>query len=93
MKRSDYGTAKVVAYITGESLPIYILSDEDVKYWKDLKGDYNDYIAIAFENKIYFRRLYWRINRGYGFKFLNRFIYLDECWKMVAYITNGVIHE
>lgn len=93
MKRTNYGTVKVTAYVTGECTPIYILSDDAVKYWKDLKNDYNEYIAIAFENKIYFRKLYWRSNRGFGFKFLNRFIYLDECWYMNTTITNGVVNE
>ena len=93
MKRNNYGEAKIVGYVIGEYTPIYILSDDSAKYWKDLKGDYNKYIALAFESKIYFRRLYWRSKRGFGFKFLNRFIYLDECWQMNAIITNGVINE
>lgn len=93
MKRNNYGEAKIVAYVTGEYKPIYVLSDDSVKYWKDLKGDFNDYIALAFESKIYFRRLYWRSKRGFGFKFLNRFIYLDECFIMSASIVNGVVNE
>lgn len=93
MKRNNYGEAKIVAYITGEYTPIYVLSDDIVKYWKDLKNDYNEYIALAFESKIYIRRLYWRPKRGFGFKFLNRFIYLDECIRMSASITNGVVNE
>lgn len=93
MKRTNYGTVKVVAYVTGEYLPLYILSDEVVKYWKDLKGDDNEYVALAFENKIYFRKLYWRPKRGFGFKFFNRFNYLEDCWRFDATITNGVINE
>lgn len=93
MKRNNYGKRKIVAYITGEYTPIYILSDDATKYWADLKNDFNDYIAIAFENKIYFRKLYWRSKRGFGFKFLNRFIYLDECLRMSASIVNGVVNE
>lgn len=93
MKRNNYGTFKIIGYIFGASEPIYILSDDATKYWKDLKNDCNEYIAIAFENKIHFRRLYWRSNRGYGFKFFNRFIYLDEYFRMNATITNGVLNE
>lgn len=93
MKRNDYGKAKIVGYVTGEYTPIYILSDDSTKYWKELKSDHNEYIALAFENKIYFRRLYWRSKRGLGFKFLNHFIYLDECWRMSATITNGAVNE
>lgn len=50
MKRNNYGEVKIVAYITGEYTPIYVLSDDIVKYWKDLKNDYNEYIALAFES-------------------------------------------
>ena len=93
MKRTNYGTVKVVAYVIGEYTPIYILSDDVAEYWKDLKNDFNEYIAIAFGNKIHFRRLYYRSNRGFGFKFLNRFIYLDECWRINGTITNGAVNE
>lgn len=92
MKRTNYGTFKVVGYITGEYSPLYILSDEAVKYWKDLKNG-GEYIALAFENKIHFRKLYWRPERGYGFKFFNRFIYLEDYWRFDATITNGVLDE
>lgn len=38
MKRNNYGTFKIIGYIFGASEPIYILSDDAVKYWKDLKN-------------------------------------------------------
>lgn len=53
MKRTDYGTAKVVAYVTGEHAPIYLLSCESAQYWEDLKNDNDIYIAIAFEKNIF----------------------------------------
>ena len=93
MKRTNYGTAKIIGYFTGEYSPLYILYDEAVKYWKDLKNDHGEYVALAFENKIYFRKLYWRSKSGYGFKFFNRFIYLEDYCRFDATITNGVLNE
>lgn len=78
MKRKLTGEVKVVGYYSvawGECF--YILPFEVAWNW-ELKRGY-DAIAILWQGKLYFRKLYYRMNKSeYCFKFFNCWFYLCE---------------
>lgn len=88
MKRILLGEIKVVGYYPvagGECL--YLLPFEDAFKWKLKKG--YDAIALLWQGKLYFRKLYYR-QCQYCFKFFNHVIYLSEFERTEgthAYIT------
>lgn len=80
MKRKLNECIRPVAYYPVAAMStLNILSQKYALPWANLKGDNEEYIALEWLGKLYFRKLYYREYRGTCFKFFNRIIYLDEC--------------
>lgn len=94
MKRTNYGIVNSVAILAVDyyNEPIYVLDEKLVTEWKYQKNNlHGEYVAFLFEDKLHFRKLYNKAMRGYSFKFLNRWLYFDECMIYRRTIENGVI--
>ena len=76
MKRRLTGEIKFVGYypVAGGKY-LYVLPFEEAFKWEQKKG--YDAIALLWEGKLYFRKLYFR-NSDYCFKFFNRILYISE---------------
>lgn len=76
MKRRLNGKIKVVGYYSIAGCEcLYVLPFEQAFKWELKKG--YDAIALLWQGKLYFRKLYFR-NSEYCFKFFNRIIYISE---------------
>ena len=93
MKRTNYGIVKAVGYLPIDyyHAPINILEEKIASEWKEQKGVlHEEYIAFDFEGVLHFRKLYWKALRGYAFKFLNKWFYLEDVASYTFTLNNGV---
>lgn len=78
MKRKLRGTYKIIGiYICDCPIQkaLLVLPWNMAKLWEAKKG--YDSIALIWNGKLHFRQLYYRRD-GWGFKFFNRFIYIED---------------
>lgn len=93
MKRTNYGTVKAVGYLPIDyyHASINILEEKIASEWKEQKGVLQEeYILFDFEGTLHFRKLYWKALRGYAFKFLNKWFYLEDVASYAFTLNNGV---
>lgn len=88
MKRRIKGEIKVIGYYPVAGMTaLYVLPFESVEYWSMLKGRNEQYIALLWNGKMYFRQLYWRRNMEFAFKFFNSWFYLNEAIRIDEILT------
>lgn len=76
MNRTLHGKFGVIGiYPVVGMKALFVLSWDLAKFWEDKKG--NDAIALCWNGKLYFRKLYNRRD-GFCFKFFNHIIYLED---------------
>lgn len=76
MKRTLHGKYNIMGiYPVSSTKALFVLPWNISKVWEDKKG--NDSIALIWNGKLHFRQLYYRRD-GLGFKFFNRFIYIED---------------
>ena len=76
MKRKLTDEVKVIGcYPVSGLIALYVLPFEIAKKWEWQKG--YDAIALCWQGKLYFSKLYFRKSE-YCFKFFNHMIYLSE---------------
>lgn len=93
MKRTNYGIVKAVGYLPIDyyHAHINILEDSVADKWKEEKNTLmDDYVVFDFEGKLHFRKLYFKAMRGYAFKFLNKWFYLEDIASYSFKLNNGV---